>query len=170
MYRLSLIIIFCIGLVTVGCSTANEAVATTTTTQVKQIEQPTPVVKFESPKPQKWKTVTFRGERITIPNDLRKRCPRWERKFAKYGLPVEIFSYIAWRESRCNPKSVSRPNTNGTVDHGLVQINSSWRTVTAKVCGATRGDLSVLENPDCNLKVAQYLMQEGNGKLSNWGF
>jgi hypothetical protein len=38
-----------------------------------------------------------------VPKDKTKRCPQWERHFAEFGLPVETFSYIAWRESRCNP-------------------------------------------------------------------
>lgn len=172
MYRLSLIIVFCIGLLTVGC--ADEVVATTTTSTQAQapieVTPPTPIKKFDVPQVQKWKTVRFRGQQITIPNDLRKRCPRWEPKFAEYGLPVEIFSYIAWRESRCNPKSVSRPNRNGTIDHGLVQINSSWVSVTSEVCRSKKGDLSVLQNPNCNLKVAEYLLRERNGGLRNWGF
>ncbi len=111
-----------------------------------------------------------------VPSDPNKRCPAFEHKFAEYNLPVEIFSYIAWRESGCNPKAVNAKwdangnviwtlNKNGSIDRGLVQINSSWQTVTKNVCGTK---LSGLFNVDCNLKVAKYIMDNSVGKLNNW--
>jgi hypothetical protein len=111
-----------------------------------------------------------------VPSDPNKRCPAFEHKFAEYNLPVETFSYIAWRESRCNPKAVNAKwdakgnviwtlNKNGSIDRGLVQINSSWKTVTKNVCGTK---LSGLFNIDCNLKVAKYIMDNSKGKLLNW--
>jgi hypothetical protein len=99
-----------------------------------------------------------------IPRDKTKRCPKWEAKFREYGLPVVAFSYISWRESRC---SVSAHNTtlnrNKTHDLGLVQINSSWRTVTRNICGT---DITGLFDVDCNLSVAKYLYD--NGGLGHW--
>jgi len=102
-----------------------------------------------------------------VPKDQSKRCPQWEDEFAEFGLPVETFSYVAWRESRCSPLSWNRTlNKNGTQDRGLLQINSSWVTVTAKECASQRGDLSVLFNVRCNLAVARYLYR--NGGLRHW--
>ena len=102
-----------------------------------------------------------------IPSDKSKRCPKWEAKFRQYGLPVKAFSYIAWRESRCNPKAHNTTlNRDGSQDLGLVQVNSSWKTVTANVCGTPKGDMSVLFNVDCNLSVAKYLFE--NGGLGHW--
>ena len=99
-----------------------------------------------------------------VPKDKTKRCPQWEAKFREYGLPVVAFSYISWRESRC---SVSAHNTtlnrNKTHDLGLVQINSSWRTVTRNICGT---GIKGLFNVDCNLSVAKYLYD--NGGLGHW--
>jgi hypothetical protein len=111
-----------------------------------------------------------------VPSDPNKRCPAFEHKFAEYNLPVEIFSYIAWRESGCNPKAVNAKwdangnviwtlNKNGSIDRGLVQINSGWQTVTKNVCGTK---LNGLFNVDCNLKVAKYIMDNSVGKLNNW--
>ena len=111
-----------------------------------------------------------------VPMDPKKRCPKFEHKFAEYNLPVETFSYIAWRESRCNPKAVNAKwdakgnviwtlNRNGSIDRGLVQINSTWKTVTKNVCGTK---LNGLFNVDCNLKVAKFLMDNTKGKLLNW--
>jgi len=102
-----------------------------------------------------------------VPADKTKRCPQWEEQFAEFGLPVETFSYIAYRESRCNPMAHNKTlNRNKTQDRGLVQINSGWVTVTAKECASQRGDLSVLFNVRCNLAVARYLYR--NGGLRHW--
>ena len=111
-----------------------------------------------------------------VPNDKSKRCPQWESKFKEYGLPVDVFSYIAWRESGCNEKAINAKfdangnvtwtlNKDGSIDRGLVQINSCWRSVTKKVCGSS---LDGLLNVDCNLKVAKYIMDNSEGKLLNW--
>ncbi len=94
-----------------------------------------------------------------------KSCPQWESQLKAHGLiPVKKFSYIMWRESRCQEKIVSKPNRNGTRDYGLLQINSSWRTVTRNVCGGT--DMNILLNSKCNLKVARYLFN--NGGIRHW--
>jgi hypothetical protein len=102
-----------------------------------------------------------------VPADKTKRCPQWEDEFAEFGLPVQAFSYIAYRESRCNPLAHNKTlNRNGSQDRGLVQVNSSWVTVTAKQCASQHGDLSVLFNVRCNLAVARYLYR--NGGLRHW--
>ncbi len=99
-----------------------------------------------------------------VPKDPLKRCPQWEPKFAQHGLPVKTFSYIAWRESRCRIKAHNTTlNRNGSQDLGLVQVNSSWKTVTRNICGT---DITGLFNVDCNLAVAKYLYD--NGGLRHW--
>lgn len=111
-----------------------------------------------------------------IPNDKNKRCPQFHAKFKEYKLPVQVFSYIAWRESGCNPKAINARfdangkviwtlNKNGSIDRGLLQINSAWQTVTKNVCGT---DLNGLLDLDCNLSVAKYIMDNSKGKLNNW--
>lgn len=106
-------------------------------------------------------------------------CPQYEEALRQYGLkPVKTFSYIAWRESRCRPNAVNAKwdsqgnvtwtlNKDGSIDRGLLQINSSWKTVTANVCGSDKGDMEVLYDLDCNLRVAKYLLD--NGGLGHWG-
>ena len=99
-----------------------------------------------------------------VPKDPSQRCPQWEAKFREYGLPVIAFSYISFRESRCNPHAWNRyKNADGSQDLGLVQINSSWKTVTRNICGT---DITGLFNVDCNLSVARYLYD--NGGLRHW--
>ncbi len=56
------------------------------------------------------------------------RCPQWERLFARHGLPVDTFSYLAWRESRCIPGLISSTN-----DYGLLQLNAiTWRDMAQR--------------------------------------
>lgn len=115
--------------------------------------------------------------RYNISDDPTHRCPQFEPLFAQHGLePVEVFSYIAYRESRCNPNAVNAKfdasgnvlwtlNKNGSIDRGLLQINSCWKTVTKNVCGT---GLEGLFDVDCNLKVAKYLMDNSSNGLANW--
>jgi hypothetical protein len=110
-----------------------------------------------------------------IPADKSKRCPQFEQAFRDYGLvPVQVFSYIAYRESGCNPDAVNAKwnangkiiwtlNKNGSYDSGLLQVNSSWQTVTKSICG---GGIKLLRTLDCNLKVSKYLLD--NGGLRHW--
>ncbi len=122
------------------------------------------------------------GRRKAVPEDPQKRCPRLEPVFEAYGLyPIQTWSYIAWRESGCRPKAQNATwdangnmtyalNKNGSYDTGLLQINSSWRSVTAKVCGedAVENKMQGLKTLHCNLMVARYIMEHSSGGLSNW--
>ncbi len=117
-----------------------------------------------------------------IPADKSKRCPQWIPLFKEVGLePVEVFSYIAWRESGCNPQAQNAKwdangnmtyhlNKDKSYDTGLLQINSSWYSVTKLVCGedAVNGRMAGLKDPVCNVRVAKYIMDNSKGKLGNW--
>lgn len=108
-------------------------------------------------------------------HETERACPRFEKLFREYGLlPVKTFSYIAWRESRCNPLAINAKwdkdgnmiyhlNKNKTWDSGLLQINSGHRETVKRICHADLERLMVL---DCNLKVAKYLLD--NGGLNHW--
>jgi hypothetical protein len=107
---------------------------------------------------------------------VKGKCPDFEPMFKQYGLePVGVFSYIAFRESRCRVKAINARfdqdgnvvwtlNRDGSIDRGLLQVNSSWRSVTRRICGTDVDGLLVL---DCNLRVAKYLLD--NGGLGHWG-
>lgn len=99
-----------------------------------------------------------------------KRCPQYEKALKAHGLPPKVFSFVAWRESRCHPSSVSAVRSTGWPDAGLLQIQGSWQTLTAKVCQVSKGRAVVraLATLNCNLKVAAVLWDNGNG-ASNWG-
>lgn len=118
-----------------------------------------------------------------VPSDQSKRCPKYETLFAQYELPVQIFSYIAWRESGCNPKAINAKwdangnmtyhlNRNKTWDTGLLQVNSSWIRSVRAVCGVNtdnpRADLRALTDPDCNVRFAKWIMDNTTGGLANW--
>lgn len=115
-------------------------------------------------------------------------CPKYHKMLREHGLPVKIFAPIMWRESKCKPKAIGWNYRDGmshrdcklshartyrkckavkSYDVGLLQINSSWVTLTAKVCKAKRGKMLVLQKPSCNLKVAAVLYAGGKG-LANW--
>jgi hypothetical protein len=131
--------------------------------------------------PKNWKKDNY----VYLPADKSMYCPKYEPLFEAYQLPVKLFSYIAWRESRCQPKAIGwnyRAGMNHlsckevtpsckavkSYDSGLLQINSSWRTLTSQICRSKLGDLTVLKQPECNVKVAHYLFANTSGRLKNW--
>lgn len=128
-----------------------------------------------------WGGLAAPSSSFDLLKDESKRCTKHEHLFERYGLqPVRVFSYIAWRESRCRIKArnarwdrhgnmVYALNNDGSFDSGLLQINSTWRTVTSKVCGewATQNRMQGLLVLDCNLRVAKHLLETGG--LGHWG-
>ena len=168
MQRLSALSISIIAAVTCLLLVPAHAAAPTTITSTV-FSQPTPDAVLTST------TTTVLPLPSRVSSDDSQRCPQFEQAFADHGLlPVEAFSYIAWRESRCRPQAINARwdsagniiwtlNRNGTYDSGLLQINSSWKTVTRKTCG---GSIDLLLTLDCNLRVARYLLD--NGGLGHW--
>lgn len=156
----------------------------------------TPVVKKASLKPAqtpnkpKWATLHVDGKTVSIPRDKTYRCPKLEPAIKQAGLkPTALWSYIAWRESRCTTKAIGwnykkgksvkdcrlapahvykRCSAISSYDSGVWQINSSWKTLTAQVCNAPYGKLEVLLTLDCNIKMVKTLY--GDGGLHHWGF
>ena len=104
----------------------------------------------------------------TPANAAANSCPKLEPLLAQYfpAKVVPVMSRIAYRESRCNPGSLSavRKST-GRPDVGLLQIQGSWVTVTRAVC-KKQDVIKALLNVRCNLKVARYLYD--NGGLGHW--
>lgn len=96
-------------------------------------------------------------------------CPQHHAILKRYGLPPKIFGPIAYRESRCNWRSISKVRYTGHPDVGLLQIQGSWRTVTYRICKLkpTQNHIKALTRPDCQLRVAAYLWADGKG-ASNW--
>lgn len=130
------------------------------------------------------------GQRVRrISSNPAHRCPQFEPMFRAYGLPVQAFSFLAWRESKCVLKAVGWNYHKGmgredcgsgryekhrrceavkSHDLGLLQINSTWVSVTRRLCGGSkeRFDMTVLFDLGCNLRVSKYLYD--NGGLAHW--
>ena len=112
---------------------------------------------------------------VSLPLGKQYYCPEYEPIFEKYALPAKVFSYIAWRESRCNPGAINAIwkngqlvwtlNKNGSYDSGLLQINSSWFKTLRVQLGHTPEDLM---NPSVNALFASWLLHFSSGRLSNW--
>lgn len=102
-------------------------------------------------------------------------CPQFEKLFKKYALPSKVFSYIAWRESKCNPGAVNAKwkngkivwtlNSNGTYDSGLLQVNSSWFGTLKREFGYSSADLF---NAEKNAQFASWILHFSSGRLRNW--
>lgn len=102
---------------------------------------------------------------MLLPSKDHRLCPEYTKAIRQAGLPVQEFDYIAKRESGCNHKAINARfdkngkviwtlNKNGSIDRGLLQINSVHESTVRKLC---RTDLDGLLQLDCNLKVAKYL-------------
>lgn len=119
---------------------------------------------------------------------IREACGKWYPMMREHGLPIKLFAKIAYRESRCQARVIGWNYHSGkshrdcklspakkyrrckavkSYDIGLFQINSTWVTLTRKVCGAPGADLLILQQPECNMRVAAHLYDGGRG-LSNW--
>lgn len=97
-------------------------------------------------------------------------CPQHHAILKRYGLPPKVFGPIAWRESRCNFRSISKVRkSTGYPDVGLLQIQGSWRTVTRQICNLKPNEnhITALTRPACQLSVARYLWNHGEG-AANW--
>ena len=112
---------------------------------------------------------------VSLPTDKTHYCPQFEKTFKKYALPYKVFSYIAWRESRCNSgainaiwengKIVWTLNKDGSYDSGLLQINSSWFKTLKNETGYTSEDLL---KPSVNALFASWILHFSSGRLTNW--
>lgn len=138
-----------------------------------------------------WYPVKYKSTTVYLPLDKSKRCINYEDELRAYKLPVDIFSYVAWRESKCNPKAVGWNYRTGmsrldcknrsfdiylhtckalsSFDSGLLQVNSSWYSATKTICRGTPQE-GALFSLDCNLKVSRYIITHTSRPMSNWGF
>jgi soluble lytic murein transglycosylase-like protein len=94
--------------------------------------------------------------RATTPSPATSNCT-WESVAAKYGLNPYLLHAIAKQESGLNPQVISKPNSNRSVDIGLMQINSSWIPTLSKRFGIQREDLF---RSCVNLDVGAWVLYE----------
>lgn len=90
---------------------------------------------------------------IKVPAEAHARCPRYESLLKANGLPVATFSRIMYRESGCQ-RQARHVNRNGTIDRGVLQINS----IHLKRGGVAYGYAPAqLYEPAVNVKIAARL-------------
>ena len=81
----------------------------------------------------------------------------------KYQLPSRLLLSIAITESGANPLVISQVNKNGTIDIGLMQINSSWLP-KLKEYGISKVDLL---KPCVSIDVAGWVISQN---ISQYGY
>ena len=84
------------------------------------------------------------------------------------GVPPSVALAVAQQESGFNPNAVSQPNSNGTQDYGVFQINSS----NLASLGLTSNPLDPEANINAGVNLlAQYLTQYGgNVQTALWAY
>lgn len=86
----------------------------------------------------------------------------WKSASDRYAIHESILHAIARTESAMNPKAINR-NTNGSVDVGLMQINSWWFPQLAEL-GIQSGDLW---DPCTNIHVGAWVLA---GYIRQFGY
>ena len=86
----------------------------------------------------------------------------WEEAASRYGVNPHLLYAIAKTESGLNPKAVNR-NKNGSVDLGLMQINSRWFPILRK-----HGiDEQSLLDPCTSIHVGAWILAENMRRMGN---
>jgi len=86
----------------------------------------------------------------------------WQEAGAKYGVNPYLLYAIAKTESGLNPKALNH-NRNGSVDVGLMQINSAWFPKLRKL-GI---DEQQLYQPCTNIEVGAWILAQNMRRLGN---
>jgi len=88
------------------------------------------------------------------------------RKYSlQYNVPKKILVSLALTENRKADPKAKRYNKNGTIDRGLMQINSLW----IKELPELKLTAKKLQNPSVSIKVAAYILSKHiKRKGQNW--
>ena len=82
------------------------------------------------------------------------------------GIPKDVLMAIAAQESSFNPRAVNRSNKNGTVDYGMMQINSWWLPKLRKFGIQSKEDLF---DACTNIHVGAWIFAQGVAQHGwNW--
>lgn len=73
-----------------------------------------------------------------------------------FGLDPQLLWAIAYKETRLNPKLISKPNVNGSYDIGIMQINSSHLPRLKKQYDISEKDLL---NPQVNIFIGAEILK-----------
>jgi hypothetical protein len=141
-------------------SVATTAPVTTTIVQATTITteppKPSPTV------PEPWVTATTTTAKVVLTsyvprNELEAMLcnPKWQ-------WDCEEAIAIATCESNMNPNAISKPNSDGTRDRGLMQINTVWKEAWPDEIWAR-----ILE-PEVNIVMAHNAYVAGNNSWTYW--
>lgn len=97
-----------------------------------------------------------------VPGSARAQAAcTWESVGEKYGIDPRLLYAIAKTESNLNPAAMNRANRNGSVDIGMMQINSSWLPTLARY-GITERHLL---DPCTSLEVGAWILAHNMRRL-----
>lgn len=85
---------------------------------------------------------------------------------AEYHVPSIVLLGIIKTESNGNPNAINR-NRNGTVDIGLMQINSSWVQKLASSY-SIKSARRALANPCYNVRVGAWILRSELSAYGGW--
>jgi len=109
-----------------------------------------------------WAVSAHAADRVATPSAEVQECLLAVAQ--KHDLaPVLLFA-IAEHESSYNPNAVNVTNANGSVDYGLVQINSAWLPTLARY-GIARDDLFT---PCINADVGGWILASNFKRGVSW--
>jgi hypothetical protein len=97
---------------------------------------------------------------VQLPKSKEFYCPEFESLFYKYGLPVKMFSYIAWLESRCN---TAYADLDG--GRGLFDIDPARWAAAMTELGLTEADLYDVTS---NVRVVAWITLNTKERMNNW--
>lgn len=89
-------------------------------------------------------------------------------KARKYTIPKELVYNLIETESKFLPQAVNNQNTNGTVDRGLMQINSRYAAWFAQQVGIDNFNLKMLFQPETNLEIGMWYLKSMYNRYENW--
>lgn len=100
---------------------------------------------------------------VQLPTNPQFYCPQYEPLFEKYGLPVKLFSHIAWTVSACDP-NYSDP-VSGRV--GLLGIFPQFHS---QIQADTWITPELLTNPEHNIAAASWIVTNTKKRINHWGY
>ncbi|XP_015273782.1 PREDICTED: lysozyme C, milk isozyme-like, partial [Gekko japonicus] len=88
-----------------------------------------------------------------------------------YGYSLGNWICMAYHESRYNSRAVGRPNSDGSIDYGIFQINSRWWCSNGKgrTANGCRKSCSSFENDDIrdDIECAKRIVRDPN-RMGAW--
>lgn len=111
-------------------------------------------------KPEKIEQPTQPQVAESKPDDITDGVWEWKSLVEQYFPQSEVINALrimSAENGSGDPKRISKPNRNGTIDHGLFQINTCHKN-------RVDGDLSQLQDAETNVRIAHDIWSEQGWK------